>query len=292
MSGKMKNIILIVQSVLLLIIIIVGLIYFGPKVINKINGYLSRDQYVSVNDNLSDLPFTNTTGEKAEFGDKYKFVIYISKDCSSCLSHMFLMKRLNETFCKDQDVELMLMWIDEAPPMESLEYLSLEDCSYILDNYRMSDSYNTAFLLDQNNNVIFTEKSDYGAVTDKIIELGILDTDKLITNSNIYITENLAKNYGDKPNFIYFSMPGCPDCADANPIIFSDEIADKVFMTRIELVRGAESYDIKDEFNLFKKIYSIDWYPSFLIINNDGSWDIVRKVEVADMKEIILSKLP
>ena len=289
---KLKNIILIAQSVLLLIIIAAGLIYFGPKIINKIEDFGRRDQYVSVNDNLSELQFTDAYGEKAEFGGKYKFVIYVSSDCSSCISHMFLMKRLNETICKDQDVELMLMWIDEAPPIETLENLNIENCSYVLDNYRMSGTYNTIFLLDQNNNVISLEHSDYGAITDKIIELGILDTEKAVTNTNSYITDNLAKNYGGKSNLIYFSMPGCPDCADANPIMFSDEIADKAFMTRIELVGGAESYDIKDEFNLFKKIYSIDWYPSFLIINNDGSWDMVRKVELGEMKEIILKKLP
>jgi|GEM_PF-2135764 hypothetical protein len=289
MSVKIKNIIIIVQAALLVIVGVLGLIYFGPKIMNKISSFKGSSQYMSLNESIVDLPITTINGEKVELNDNYKFIIYVSKDCSTCVSHIPLMKRINETYCKDQNVELMLLWINEAPPIEAIEEYNLVDCSYIINDYSMSDSYNTVFLADENNNIVYMAKSEYESIVDRIIELEILDRDKLISNSNLYVQENLAKNYSDKPDLIYFSMPGCPDCADANPIVYSEEITNKVFMTRIELVRGAESHDIKDEYNFFRKIYSIDWYPSFLIINKDNSWNIVRKVELSDMKQAILS---
>ena len=289
MTEKTKNLIIIVQAALIVVIVILGIIYFGPRIINKISGFMGNDQYVSVGDNIFDLPVKNINGEKVEFSDNYKFVIFVSKDCGTCISHIPSMVRLTETFCKDQNVELMLMWSDELPPVEKLESYGLANVSYFIKDYDMAGAYNTVFLADSDNNVIYTDNSGYEGIVDKILELEILDRDKLILNSNSYIQEHLVKNFSNKPDLIYFSMPGCPDCADANPIVYSDEISDKTFMTRIELVRGAEDHDIKDEYNFFRKIYSIDWYPSFLVINNDNSWDIVRKVELNDMKQAILS---
>lgn len=290
MSNKVKNVIIIVQSILLVIITIAGCIYFAPKVVNKIKSIQQSEQHISLLDNISELEFYDSNNTKTKFSDKYKLMIYLSKDCSTCISHIPAIKRINETFCNDQEVELMLMWIDELPDREMLNYYGLEECSYVLNNIALSDSYNTVFLIDKTNNVIFMQESEYEGILDKIIELNILDKDRLILSTNEYIISNLAKNHSGKPNMIYFSMPGCPDCADADPIVYSESVIDVFHMTRIELVRGAEQYDIKDEYNIFKKVYSIDWYPSFLIIHNNNKWDIVRKVELSGMEEVILSK--
>jgi len=282
-------IVIIVESVIILAIGIFGIVYFGPRIMNKVSSIMGNDQYISLGDSISDLPVINLQGEKVEFSDNYKFIIFVSKDCSTCLSHLPSMVRINETFCKDQNVELMLIWRDETPEIEALESYGLENVSYIIEDYSMADSYNTVFLVDSGNNTIFTDTSGYEGIVDKIIELEILDRGKLILNSNSYIQNHLVKNFSGKPDLIYFSMPGCPDCAEANPIVYSEEVMDKAFMTRIELVRGAKEHEMKDDYNFFRKIYSIDWYPSFLVINNDGSWDIVRKVELDNMKQDILS---
>lgn len=288
MSNKNKDKIIIFQSIILLIIIIAGCIYFGPKLINKINNLHWLEQYLEVNENISDLQFYDINNNIADFNDKYKLMIYLSKDCNTCISNLPNLKRLNETFGKDQPLELMLMWVDETPNYELMEYYGLLEHSFKLNDTHIAESFSTLFLLDENNNIIYMVYSDYESMLDKIIELNILDEDKLISNANQYIKDNLTKNYSGNPDLIYFSMPGCPDCADANPIIYSDVITNVLHVTRIELVKGAEPYDIKDEFSIFRKIYKIDWYPSFLVIENDGKWGIVRKVELAELQKNIL----
>lgn len=185
----------------------------------------------------------------------------------------------------------MLVWADKLPDADVLDYYGMGDCSYLANNFHAASSYNTVFLADEDNNIIFKDDTGYEVILDRIIELAILDNDELILNANTYIIENLVKQYNNKTNLIYFSMPGCPDCADADPIVYDGEVTDKFHITRIEIVKGAEAYDIKDEYSIFKKIYKIDWYPSFLIIKNDNTWSIIRRIELDIMKAEILKNL-
>jgi hypothetical protein len=288
MSDNKKNKLIIFQTVLLVAIIILNGIYFGPKIVNKIKDFYFSSQYISLNDDISDIEFYDINNTKATFGDGYKFIVYLSPDCSTCITHLPILKKVNETFGKDTNLAFMLMWADKLPDESILDYYGFSECSYFVSDFHAAKSYNTVFLADADNNIIFKDDTGYNGILDNIMELDILNRDDLILNANIYIIENLVKQYDSKTNLIYFSMPGCPDCAEADPIVYDNEITDKFHITRIELVKGAEMHEIKDEYNIFRKIYSIDWYPSFLIINDDNTWGIVRKVELDVMKEKIL----
>lgn len=291
MSDKTKNRIMILEAVLLAAIIILNGIYFGPKIINKIKDFYLSSQHVSLNDNVSEIELYDIIDNKAELGGGYKFIVYLSADCSTCISHIPILKKINETFGRDENLKLMLVWEDKLPDADVLDYYGIGGCSYLANNFHAASSYNTVFLADEENNIVFKDDAGYEGILDKIIELDILDNDKLILNANTYIIENLVKQYDNKTNLIYFSMPGCPDCADANPIVYDSEVTDQFHITRIEIVRGAEAHDIKDEYSILKKIYKIDWYPSFLIIKNDGTWSIIRKIEPDIMKAEILKSL-
>jgi len=288
MADKTKNRLLIMQTILLIVIVIFNGIYFGPKVINRIKIYLRSSQYLSVNDNISDLELYDIDNKKTELKNEYKFIVYLSADCGTCINHRPLLKKINETFGKDPNIIFMIIWEDKFPEDFVLDYYGFRDCSYSAKNFYAAKSYNTVFIADKDNKIVFAEEAGYEGAFDYILSLDIIDKEQLILNTNAHIISDLVRQYDDKNNLIYFSMPGCPDCSAADPIIYGKEITDRFNITRIELTKGAEAFDFKDDYNIYKRVYDIDWYPSFLIINEDNSWDIVRKVDPEIMAEKIL----
>ena len=119
---------------------------------------------------------------------------------------------------------------------------------------------------------------------------GTVNNETLVQNSNNFIISEFSEQ-NDLPDLVYFGMPGCPDCEEADEIVMSQEIQDRFDITRIERDKNAAADDIVDKLGIFKEIYKIDWYPSFLIIDNSGNYTLIGKTEAENLKLTILSSI-
>lgn len=97
---------------------------------------------------------------------------------------------------------------------------------------------------------------------DKLISLS--DHNKMIERLNKYYVGNDET----KPTLVYFKMSGCPDCKAIEPIIKKEDIQKKY---NIKYVYTEKSYGAEKEVDINDiqaKLYGIDWYPSFVLIDN------------------------
>lgn len=269
------------------IIVFVILFLFVRSFFNK----PSVISYIEYNDNISDLQITDVNNNKYTLNsvgnDNYKFCVYLSDSCGLCIDSLPTLERIKDIFCKEQSIEMILLWENKIPIKNVKEY-NLYDYSYSLKNVSISPTLDTVFLLDKNNNVFFMDNDGYENAISLLIENNLVNKDSLIINSNAYIKNNLIKD-SDLHDLIYFSMPGCPDCESANEIIYTSEIQKYFNITKIESKMLDENItSIVDYGHIFKKIYDIDWYPSFLILNNDGSWNMVPDVEINELRKELM----
>lgn len=245
------------------------------------------ENFIQYKDNISHLKLTHSSKSEHDFFDKnYKLMVYLSKDCSSCLESLPVLEKINLIFCKNQDIKFMLLW-DDVIPYKDVDKYGLREESYSLNNVRISSALDTVFIADYTNEVVFVDSTGFENVLNFLIE-NIIDKDILVESSNQYLLDSIAEKT-QLADLIYFSMPGCPDCEDITPIIYSEPIESKFHITRIETEKNAAVTDIKDELNIFKKVYEINWYPTFLLINEDGKWEIIRKLDKSKIEQTILS---
>lgn len=265
---------------LVLCLVLVFTLFMKPK---------ATDAYLNCKDNISTLNVMRSNSTKMVWDNKnYKIVVFLSDGSDNCLSNLPILKEIREIYCKNQGIELMLLWENKIPEKETKKY-DLYDNSYSLGNVRISPSLNTIFIVDQNNNVVFVDSKGYKNAISFLSKKNLTNKEKLISNANDFIVHNIVKNSTGLQNLIYFSMPGCKDCKEATPKIYTPEITKKFNITRIERDKNAAKGDIVDKLSIFKDVYDIHWYPSFLIIHSNGKWDMVRKIDVQQLQHAILS---
>lgn len=251
----------------------------------------SKEYFIEYNDSLSKLEITHSSGKSHTFDNEhYKLAVFLSDGCGKCIDALPLLDEINSIYCKNQPIEFLLLWEDEIPTQEVTDY-GLLDYSYSLNNVRLSPTLDTIFLLDPNNRVEFIDSNGYENMISYLQDQPIIDKNVLLENSNEYILDNYVRD-SEQPNLVFFSMPGCPDCDTASDIIYgSSQISENFNITRIERENGASETDIIDKLGIFENIYSIDWFPSFLIINRDKTWSIIRKTDVSMLEDVLLEHI-
>ena len=281
MSARKKTMLVIG---IILIFLVLLCIYLMSQLLKK----PAIKSYISYMDNISDLKYYDADGELQSLpADNNKIIVFLSNSCGTCIEALPLLNKINQIYCVDQDINMIILWEDEIP-LKDVKKNNLIQQSYSLCNVRIASALDTVFVVNRNNDVVFVDGTgEYSNLLTYISENIELNKDKMIQNANQYILDNIAGN-AEYPQLIYFSMPGCPDCEDANSIIYSDAIADSFVITRIERDKNAQPEDIVDELNIFKNVYDIDWYPSFLVLMEDGSYSMIRKIDLSDLEEQIL----
>ena len=84
-------------------------------------------------------------------------------------------------------------------------------------------------------------------------------------------------------------MDGCPDCEAATPVVESKTIIDK-YQIQIIYKYDDVKNEIKDKDQLFKLIYGIEWYPSFVILDNE-SYYVIGETPINELEKRLLNPL-
>jgi hypothetical protein len=82
-------------------------------------------------------------------------------------------------------------------------------------------------------------------------------------------------------------MTGCSDCEEADVALKDKDITEMFEVQRVYRTNETRDGKVIDEFSMLRHIFSIDWYPTFVILLDDGI-EFVRKTPTDDLKAAIL----
>ena len=275
----------IIASVAILIVLSASVVLIFFEQFSNSNP--AHKNYIQYKDNISGLSLVDSGGQDYTLDTEYsKLLVYLSSDCGTCIDALPILDEINQIFCVNQGVEMLLLWENKIPK-DRVKQNNLLSNSYSLGNVSISSSLDTVFWVDKSNEVRFVDSNGYENVLLFLLDEGVVDQETAVTNANDYI---ISKYISDQtyPNLVYFSMPGCPDCEEASQIISSSLIGRTFNITRIERDKNANDGDIVDKLGIYKMVYGIDWYPSFLVLQENGDFSFVGKTDADELEQTLL----
>lgn len=281
-----KNLLYVIIGILVITIFIMGIIITN----NTKNDKSSISIPIEYGDYFPDIKITSINGDSFDFINdihEYKIVFYVDKYCSSCLDSLNIVERFTKIY-KSSKINYYILWNGEYSLSHIEKYNLKKENNIILHNdYELAISKPSFFILNKDNNIIFTDVS-YENLVDKISQYNIFSSNDLIENSNKFLINKYFLSSTKIP-LIYFSMEDCPDCIESNKIINTENIKSKFDIVTIYYKNIKNSSDkIVDYGNLFLKIYNIEWYPSFLLINNED-YNFIGKTFPEDLEKILIN---
>lgn len=238
-------------------------------------------------DDFSNLEIYDYTGEKVEnfAKDKPTVIFYLSNTCKTCVEDLKEFKKIMMIF-GEKEINFCILW-EEDYSKSLLEKRNIDlDYAYMLGGERkLASPTPTFYVTDETGKIVFYT-IELDIFIEKLIDLNYVEKEKLIENSNSYFKEIYNFN-GGKPILIYFAMEGCPDCEAVEPLVESKDITNEYDVYKIYKYDDVKN-EIKDSNKLFKQIYDIEWYPSFLIIDQE-SYQIIGEVSQEELASLLLS---
>lgn len=276
---------LIIVLFLLLLMIVTNTNGIGSLIIRKLDA--TDLVYLDYGDQFAGVEMVDTEGEIAELHthEKYTVVTYLSSSCSSCIKVLADFNRFSYVF--GDSLEYRILWLDEIPFAYVDKYSVDRSINFSLSGkVKISTSTPTFYILDENGKVVFRDISRENLIT-KLINLQLVPIDTLIVNANEYICKNLYKANSVKDKLIYFYMPGCPDCEAANSVLSEIKLEDQFDIKYVYKYDTTDSSKVIDYDKLFASIYDITWYPSFLVLSDNG-YRIIGKMPIDEIIDEII----
>ena len=276
-----KNILIIF---LLLVIAILGCIILVSSFKDNNIQYNYSQNIKAYGDDFSDIVMYDENDNPSNISDidaDYRIAFFLHRDCSSCINMLPQIERLAEVY-KAADLKVLLLWENEIPS----DNISANNIlNYSLHNVQIDDVYGTCFVIDKANKVEFRDESGLNSLVLKLSDDIDCDKEEIIESTNNYIRNHYGTGNSEKPMLIYFSMIGCPDCEEADTVIYTDDIQDKYEIIKISIDKNDLKVDkdgYMDDMRLYKNIYSITWYPSFLLLSED-KYEFIGEVSMDEL---------
>ena len=198
----------------------------------------------------------------------YCVVFYLSSSCKSCieaLKNFNLYKNLfGDTF------EFLILWQDKIPSNLVDKYdIEMQNNYSLKGKYKLSISTPSFFVLEKNK-VVFVDSS-FQNFSDKLISSNYIKDTELQNKATEYIRKNFFENEStDKNKLLYFYMDGCVDCEEMEQLLKQNDMYQLYDVQKLYTQETQDSSKKVDKYNVFSSIYKIEWYPSFLLIQDDG----------------------
>ncbi|MEG0692196.1 MAG: hypothetical protein RR444_03850 [Oscillospiraceae bacterium] len=232
----------------------------------KESKYNKVEKFIEFGDTFPIDRFKDINGKKIQVNDSQsKIVFYIDPYCNSCIEKLKTVEHAYGIF-KELSIEVAVLW-RQIPKDKAMANIPKEN-QYVVEEYGIVNDYPMFFLLDVDNKVNLIA-DDVLKVINKLNENEDITKEKMITASNKYIKKNNNITNGGKKCLIYFVMDGCPDCEEADEILSSEVIKEKYQLLTIYTKESFGEKKLVDTDDLFQNLYGIDWYPSFIIIDQE-----------------------
>lgn len=214
----------------------------------------------------------------------YSVVFYLSATCHGCTDILGNFDRIQSIFGQEK-LDYYYLWTDGIPDTMLKEYSIDEQLCYSMGTERLATSMPTFYIVDGDMNVEFTT-IDASLLVEKLVKLDIFSKEELVDNANRYLGDCLLDD-SVSDHLVYFAMEGCPDCEAVNPFIESDEITKIYDVLKIYKYDDLEEGRLKDNFGIFKEVYGISWYPSFLVFH-DGDFEFIGEISIDELEKVLL----
>ena len=216
----------------------------------------------------------DTLKEKKEKDAKYKIFLYVDPYCDSCINKILTTDRMYEIL-QAENIGVNLIWRKNPKEVLNANLSISKENQYVTNNVNIINEYPLYFITDKNNKVLMIT-DDVTKVMKKIFEFSEVDKNEIIDASNQYLKSQIQDIADNKKYLIYFSMEGCPDCKRAEEILEENDIFSGYNSLTVFTEDSFGKEEVVDIGSLFLSIYDIDWYPSFLVIGDDG-FELIRQ---------------
>lgn len=219
--------------------------------------------------------------------DGYRVVFYLSSTCHGCAEILDNYDRLKSVF-GEEDINYIFLWVDKiSEKLIEQNNIDREICYEMVD-YKLSTTTPTFYVLDNNAKVKFFT-TDSLLLVEKLVDMKIVSEDELKDNANEYILKNFFGD-SDKKKMIYFAMQGCKDCEAADPIVESKEVEEIYDVVKIYKYDDVDNSHVRDKDAIFKHVYGIKWYPSFLIFGEDSKTTVIGETPISELKSLLVNQ--
>lgn len=240
--------------------------------------------YFGFRDEISQIKVYDTDNNETilEPTTDYTLLFYLSAYCGSCIEYLPELSLLYEIFL-DENISIIILWLEEPPQMQLSKNNIPKEINYSMrEKAKLTISTPTYYLLDENGVVVFTDVVASNLI-DKVAEYGLFSLPTIQDR----LTDHLRREYNtpEKNTFsmIYFSLDGCPDCMDVDEMLVDKKFDELFTINRIYSYRDNENVKPRDRYKIYKNVYGISWYPSFLIIS-DNEYSFVGQVPFIELE--------
>ena len=283
MSKKIKVIIL-----LLAFCISFGLGFLSNYLINK----HTEDKNISLNLRYGEsFPMDKVYSENSIENKEYSIIFFTSAYCRACVNELTYIESMLYLFNSDT-VNAYILWEDSLPDTLISQYnLDKYINAYYKDSVQLSVTYPRYYILNHDNKIVFSS-DNLNQLVEKALSLNIFDVDLLQKKANQYLSEKFFPNTDGNVLF-YFTMENCPDCISATPILEDDDIINKFDILYIYSHHSTDNSYFIDKYQLFRKIFDISWYPSFVVLNSETqTYTIIGETPMDQLKDLLISTNP
>ncbi len=280
---------------LLLVIIVVEMFIICVQR-GTISDYVESNASKSTNiidlryeDTFNTIPVVDIEGNKTNmrYGEKNTLLFYLSSACTSCGDVLRFCNRLQRVLGED-NLQVLLLWCDSIPVSLVNEYNILYSNCYRTDDMTtLNTPTPTAYILDNQGNILYYN-SDISKTIEKLYTqiVEIQDNVELLRiRANDYLREVYNISDFKKQQVIFFAMTGCPDCIAADEIL--QDVKEKKDIYYLYKYDDMDTSHFKDDYALFRLIYGIDWYPSFLVFQSEKDYKIIGEVPVDTLVNVL-----
>lgn len=213
-------------------------------------------------------------------------VVYLSEACKSCVDLLAEYERVFGILGKE-NISYVFLFSDRVPVTIVEQYgISMDQCYTVDHSVELALSTPTWIYINSDG-MIEMLHSDGELVLEKIMKSGYITKEQLQENAQNYLMENYSDKNDERPVLFYFSMKGCKDCAAADEMITEQEFEDQFQIVRIYTEQDSGDGLISDQFQLFRRTYDLNWYPSFLLVYGEKAELIVEQSQQTLQKRLL-----
>lgn len=211
--------------------------------------------------------------DKKIFNKKNDVIIFLDEKCRACIELLPFLKNLN-SILKDTDIQVSIVWKNSVNKEKLNKYELPENINYVSNNI---DKLSTPYfaIVDTDLSIVY-QNNNIEKVLKKTLE-SLSEKDKKISQNNtisLLLMNNSNKNNSNK-ELIYFNMKGCPDCKKASKTIKDKKLSNSYNISTINYWEEGSKDTNLDYFNLYANLFDIEWYPSFILISKDLSYELI-----------------
>lgn len=199
------------------------------------------------------------------------YYIFLLTDpyCDGCKEKVRIINRLYELL-GNESYSINIIW-KQMPSEEKIKAVNIPKSQQIyLKNNTIDNDYPSFIFTDRERKVLMIT-ADEGKLIKKIKQMEGAEIIQSIANR--YFLKTAKQD--NKKRLVYFAMDGCPDC---ERIMKNENIKNALDNYDVITMYTSDSYGEQENVDigsLFRSIYDIQWYPSFLVINNPNNISLI-----------------